>query len=116
LVILHSFVDYPLRTDAMMAVLAFSCALLIEPVRGVEPATERAMIEEGGRSQAPLPRREALVQTRSALPAWPKISQTADQAKENLPVLARSAGARWGEDVEWPEQWNKPKGRKSDDN
>ena len=48
LIILHSFVDYPLRTDAMMAVLAFSCALLIEPLRGAEPAARRAMLAEDG--------------------------------------------------------------------
>ena len=27
----HSLVDYPLRTGAMMAMLAFACALLIDP-------------------------------------------------------------------------------------
>ena len=31
LLVAHSFVDYPLRTGAMMAVMAFACALLIEP-------------------------------------------------------------------------------------
>jgi O-antigen ligase len=115
LVVLHSFVDYPLRTEAMMAVLAFSCALLIEPVRGAEPATERAMIEEDGRSLEPPPRQEALGQTRSVAPVWPKISQAAGQATENLPVPTAPAGGRWGDDVEWPEEWNKPKGQKTDD-
>ena len=28
---LHSLVDYPLRTAGMMAIMAFACALLIEP-------------------------------------------------------------------------------------
>jgi O-antigen ligase len=32
LIIAHCFFDYPLRTGAMMAVFAFSCALLIEPL------------------------------------------------------------------------------------
>jgi O-antigen ligase len=31
LLVVHSVFDYPLRTGAMMAVMAFSCALLIEP-------------------------------------------------------------------------------------
>jgi hypothetical protein len=28
----HSLVDYPLRTGAMMAIMAFACALLIAPL------------------------------------------------------------------------------------
>ena len=31
LILAHSFVDYPLRTEAMMVIMAFACALLIEP-------------------------------------------------------------------------------------
>jgi O-antigen ligase len=37
LIIVHSIVDYPLRTDAMMAVFALSCAFLIEPL-GLAPS------------------------------------------------------------------------------
>jgi O-antigen ligase len=37
LLVAHSFVDYPLRTGAMMAVLAFACALLIEPPPEARP-------------------------------------------------------------------------------
>ena len=40
LVIAHSFVDYPLRTGAMMAIMAFACALLIEPPVGSEDVLE----------------------------------------------------------------------------
>ena len=35
LLIIHSFVDYPLRTGAMMAIMAFACALLVDPPLGV---------------------------------------------------------------------------------
>jgi O-antigen ligase len=35
----HSFVEYPLRTDAMMAMLAFACALLLNP--SPDRATDR---------------------------------------------------------------------------
>jgi hypothetical protein len=31
LLLAHSVVDYPLRTGAMVAILAFACALLIDP-------------------------------------------------------------------------------------
>jgi hypothetical protein len=36
LLIAHSFVDYPLRTAAMMTMMAFACALLIEPPLGAQ--------------------------------------------------------------------------------
>ncbi len=39
LLIAHSFVEYPLRTGAIMAIFAFSCALLIEPLAVAEDAT-----------------------------------------------------------------------------
>ena len=32
LLVAHSFVDYPLRTGGMMTIMAFACALLIEPL------------------------------------------------------------------------------------
>jgi hypothetical protein len=112
LVILHSFVDYPLRTDAMMAVFAFSCALLIEPLRSAEPATRSAMhAEEGsGREAVALPP----VKARSVSLALPKRSQAVTETAQNLPVPSLRAGGRWGEDVEWPEEWNKPKEQKPD--
>jgi hypothetical protein len=31
LLLAHSLVDYPLRTAALMAIMAFACALLIDP-------------------------------------------------------------------------------------
>ena len=34
LIVAHSFVDYPLRTGAMMAILAFACGLLVAPLSG----------------------------------------------------------------------------------
>ena len=36
LILAHSLVDFPLRTGAMMAIMAFACALLIEPPIGCE--------------------------------------------------------------------------------
>jgi O-antigen ligase len=34
LIVAHSFVDYPLRTGAMMAIMAFACGLLVAPPPG----------------------------------------------------------------------------------
>ena len=39
LLLAHSLVDYPLRTGAMMAVMAFACALLIPPPTAEELST-----------------------------------------------------------------------------
>ena len=46
LLIAHSFVDYPLRTEAMMAAVAFSCALMIAPF-GSPVAPQRNVAQEG---------------------------------------------------------------------
>jgi O-antigen ligase len=40
LLLVHSFVDYPLRTTAMGVVFAFACALLIAPPRSEMPVEE----------------------------------------------------------------------------
>ncbi len=53
IIIVHSVFDYPLRTDAMMAVLALSCALLVEPLKfiakkDVEPQFARAQFASAG--------------------------------------------------------------------
>ena len=42
LLMAHSVVDYPLRTTAMMAVFAFACGLLFEPVPGTGDRPARA--------------------------------------------------------------------------
>jgi len=57
IIIVHSVFDYPLRTDAMMAVFALSCALLVEPLKfvakqNVEPQFARA--RGGGLQLAPV--------------------------------------------------------------
>ncbi len=81
LLVAHSFVDYPLRTGAMMAVFAFACALLIAPLRSVE--------------EAPRPAQKAGLSRRAA-PAAPQAAP---------PKVMTQHGGRWGEDVEWPQEW-----------
>ena len=56
LLLLHSLVDYPLRTGGMMAVLAMTCALLIYPnTTDIEPAETAPSIaaRRRGRSKRP---------------------------------------------------------------
>lgn len=48
LIIVHSVFDYPLRTDAMMAVFALSCAFLIAPLQfGTKEVRPRSVRETG---------------------------------------------------------------------
>ena len=46
LLLAHSLVEFPLRTGAIMAVMAFACALLIEPPVGAECALARVSARE----------------------------------------------------------------------
>jgi|GEM_PF-211205 len=57
IIVVHSVFDYPLRTDAMMAVFALSCALLVEPLKFVakqEAEPQFARAREGGLQPAPV--------------------------------------------------------------
>jgi O-antigen ligase len=84
LVIAHSFVDYPLRTGAMTAMLAVACGLMINPLVTVEDRP-LAEIER-------TPHRPKKVSRRPRLPAEP------------LPTPAL-VGAKWESAVNWPEEW-----------
>lgn len=62
LLMAHSFVEYHLRTGAMMAIMAFACALLIDPPAGAgsehrsEPrGTRQRVPHRGARRPAPAP-------------------------------------------------------------
>lgn len=108
LIIMHSFVDYPLRTDAMMAVLAFSCALLIEPPPNAKPVARQAVaVERAGRRDAAAVWQPAFGS--AALPL-PKVEETASAPAQHPVPAPLASGGRWGEDIAWPEEWNKPSG------
>jgi O-antigen ligase len=95
LLIIHSLVDYPLRTGAMMAMLAFACGLLVAPP-GVVESESFAVAEEAAPRGA-----TAAVSTTSAQP---------------LPGLAAASPGqpkRWGEGVAWPEEWRHERGRRA---
>jgi O-antigen ligase len=94
LIIAHCAVDYPLRTGAIMAVFAFSCALLIEPLA---PAWHETAVE-------PVKAREQTMDlaSRAAPARVPAVADGADTASLKKPPQPKG---RWGEDVEWPDQW-----------
>jgi O-antigen ligase len=103
LLIAHSVLDYPMRTGAMMAVFAICCALLFEPLRG----TEGARNFEAAPSKSAAPHKlPAIAPGPSPLPAW---IPTKGPATGNAVPATRphQLPERWGDDVEWPEEWRK---------
>ena len=88
LLLAHSLVDYPLRTGAMMAILAFACALLIDsPISSPGEKRDPLGIEETAPKRHRRPRS-------SAPDRWPRLRP-------------RSEAAARDETVKWPEEWRK---------
>jgi O-antigen ligase len=96
LLVVHSFVDYPLRTSAMAAVFAFCCALLIEPVSG---AARESIMEDENMTDNMM---------REGMKAG--IAVTAIHQRDAIKPISLEPGAgRWGEDIDWPSEWrNRP--------
>lgn len=103
LLLVHSFLDYPLRTAAMTALLAFACGLLVEPLADAAPAAARRQIASdlAGRrlpDSRPPDRRAPVRQA--------PVAATPPQVVPQRPVL----GGKWGEGVDWPDAWRKADG------
>ena len=95
LLIAHSFVDYPLRTGAMMAVFAFACGLLLAPL----PSSASAAAQTFEPVSKTVPQ-----------PSWPSPEDYG--LGEGLGDMSSRGTRRWGEGMEWPEEWRtrpKPK-------
>jgi O-antigen ligase len=94
----HSFVEYPLRTDAMTVIFAFSCALLVEPLVDRQNHAANRVAQ----------RSEAAITERAPMPtvAAPRLPSRVAPEPRTLPQHLRG---RWGEDIEWPEEWTKTK-------
>ena len=103
LLVLHSLVDYPLRTAGMMAIMAFACALLIEPFARadrseklkLQTVSERAR-PRAGQHREPVRASPKRQQPRSA------PHQPLEASKANSPLV----GQRWGAGVQWPKEWS----------
>jgi O-antigen ligase len=103
LLLAHSLVDYPMRTEAIMAVFAVSCALLVAPCR----------IAEHGMRVAREPDRDAVRRTPALAASMPAVASISPLEKpaapvrgtEVLPPNPRQTSARWGEDIQWPDEW-----------
>jgi O-antigen ligase len=101
LLLAHSVVDYPMRTEAIMAVFAVCCGLLVEPLRDAE---------DGARFAAYYPsRRKAVPKAGEVAPASPKPTSVSPTPP------TRPAARRWGEEIDWPEEWRNPAGQTKPD-
>jgi O-antigen ligase len=98
LLLAHSLVDFPLRTGAIMAIMAFACALLIEPPGDTESAerVKRQAVSERTRRD-----------THDLKPA-PSSTRRAPKRKTQLKTSDTPLPhQRWGADMEWPKEWSK---------
>src|SRR5580658_953364 len=103
LIVIHSFLDYPLRTAAMTAILAFACGLMVETLGADTRAKERRV-----RSSFDTAALDATPRLTAASPAaaWPP-AVVADREPAPSYQPPRQRSARWGDDVEWPEAWRR---------
>jgi O-antigen ligase len=102
LLIAHSFLDYPLRTAAMMGIFTFACGLMIEPLAAADRAAQRhAHVPARAGRAAPAPAPADISDT----PSPPSVPSDPEPAVTRQPPRG---AARWGEDVDWPAAWRKP--------
>jgi O-antigen ligase len=114
LLMAHSLVEYPLRTDALAAIMAFACALLIDPPTGAASDVEA----EAANTGEDMTRRRA---QRVALPPAPPPAPPVRPRPQTVPsgtaapatIPPRQPAEVLGENVDWPEAWRKPAKRTS---
>jgi O-antigen ligase len=90
LVVAHSLFDYPLRTAAMMTLVAFCCALLTPPA-GHTHLGDGTTESGAGRFE----------------PGMRRAPATSQPGPVRSPALG---GERWGKGIEWPDAWRRPGG------
>ena len=107
----HSFVDYPLRTGAMMALMAFACGLLVAPPMRAEEDEDRPKKRSEKRRREPA--------ESAAAPRSPTTSRAGVGSDD---TRAASSGGQWGQGIRWPEEWRsgtapraEPKPKRSDE-
>ena len=104
LLIAHSLVDYPLRTGAMMAILAFSCALLVEPLVGSEAGM--GMPAERGRTEGKRQNGGTILPETSIAAGRSAGSSAVRRGVKEVSSPPRQPGRSWGEGVNWPKEWD----------
>jgi O-antigen ligase len=102
LLLAHSFVDYPLRTGTMMAVVAFSCGLLTEPIWSRGSTANRVQVS--GLESTSL--EKSVSSEPSTVLSSPRLPPISNRAGPPNPSSRQPAGL-WGEGLEWPQEWSK---------
>ncbi len=88
LLALHSFVDYPLRTSALMVVAALCCALLIAPYKpDLDPEPQKHSSSSSFR--------------------WRKRRPRSEMTDHDTPIVPTRPRQAWSSDKELPESWRK---------
>ncbi|MEQ1577727.1 MAG: O-antigen ligase family protein, partial [Hyphomicrobium sp.] len=110
--ILHSWVDYPLRTAAMMAVFAFACGLLVEPFASARESQGAALTDGSENGPSPIGGYDQLSPESVSLsvpaPKWsPEETGAGASAQSHIEIPTDSVpkAQRWGQDIKWPEAW-----------
>ena len=101
LVIVHSFFDYPLRTCAIMTIMAFACGLLFEPAPVLQGAAAGHVHARSRR-----PTHDERTEPSLTGPRPPAIAEV--EPAHVAPPAPPAARRPWGGDVQWPEEWRKP--------
>jgi len=102
LIVIHSFLDYPLRTAAMTAILVFACGLMVETLGVDDRAKQRR-----DRASFDTTAQDAAPRVMAVSPAASPPAIAADHEPAPSYQSPRQRPARWGDDVEWPEAWRK---------
>lgn len=106
LVLLHSLVDYPLRTTAISAFFALCCGLIVPPLRSVAaavPVNEPRPAKPRSKSRGEMSSRR-----RHEAPA-PRPHEITDWPASPPPERKSRTDDRWtgGDDDDWPDAWKR---------
>ncbi len=108
LILLHSLVDYPLRTTALQSLLAFFCALLLPPPdAGAVHATAGRAAPAGETSGSAANIDAAAPQARATGIRAGEDTLSLPDKKSKEPIGSPAKPKRWGEGqpIAWPKAW-----------
>jgi hypothetical protein len=94
LILAHSLVDFPLRTGAIMAIMAFACALLIEPVVGSMKNSDTLRPESASSARKMLLLHEAAELAESIEKLHAPLNRTGETRKSGSQPAQRSLASQ----------------------
>ena len=115
LLLAHSFVDYPLRTGAILAIFAFACAILVDPPKGDEGAKANLVSDNAHIRDNPYPSLQTAPETAPIPVDWPEeaphgpaaSSPTAwpQEPQAPAPPSGNDSESPWLDEMDWPDEW-----------